>query len=153
MPMTMDELKALTTSMGLNYYVHPEQPKLMMGVSGKHAKFQLTVTLEVDGRFLQCRSASLASCPADSPHLGAVLELLATINYQFRLVKWGWDRKDGEIVAYADSWLADGKPSREQYEGMLEFFMQGIDTNLPRIEKTIETGVDPEAAPRKAFDS
>jgi hypothetical protein len=141
--MTFDELKQLAEGEGLHYFVAPDRPTLMMGFGGLYGRYQVVVPLELEGRFLQFRTLSYQSCPADHPHLEAVLRLLGALDYQLRLTKFGWDPSDGEIVAYADVWLEDGTLTQKQFSGILQCYLSGIDFSYPRITKTIETGTDP----------
>lgn len=145
MAMTLEELKSLVSATGLKYFVHPELPMLSLGVSGERSRFQFTVSLQSEGQFLQLRTANLLACPASHAHLPALLLALAAVNYQYRCVKWAWDRNDGEVVAYCDAWIGDGKLTAQQVGAMLALFMQNVDANRPRAEKALETGADPGA--------
>jgi len=143
MAMTLEELKSLVNATGLKYFVHPELPMISLGVSGEVSRFQFTVSLQSEGQFLQLRTANLLACPAGHAHLHALLLALAAVNCQYRCVKWAWDRSDGEIVAYCDAWVGDGKLTTPQLGAMLALFMQNVDVNRLRVEKTLDTGVDP----------
>ena len=141
--MKFDDLKKLAEGEDLRYFVDPNKPTLMMGFGGFNGHYQVVIPLELDGRFLQFRTISYHSCPEDHPHLEAVLRLLGTLDYRLRLVKFGWDPSDGEIVGYADFWLEDGTLTQKQFSENLHCFLSAIDLNNPRIGKTIETGTDP----------
>lgn len=75
--------------------------------------------------------------------MGAVLQAVSAINGRRRLVKWGWDPSDGEIVAYADLWLMDNQITQQQFSRMLNNFLPGIDAAYQRIQATLGTGTDP----------
>lgn len=141
--MTFEELKKLADGEGLKYFVAPDAPTLLMNIGGLSGTHQIIVPLELDGRFLQFRTIGYQSCPADHPHLEAVLRVLAHLDYQLRLTKFGWDPNDGEIVGYGDMWLEDGTLTQKQFSGAIHTFFAGIDLNFRRIAKTIETGTDP----------
>jgi hypothetical protein len=141
--MTLDELKGLATEAGLKYWVDPDRPVLMMYFSRLFGQYQVVVPLELDGRFLQFRTLGYQSCPSNHQHLSAVLRVLGELDSRLRLTKFGWDPNDGEIVGYADLWLEDGTVTQQQFRGMLECFLAGIDVHYPRITQTIETGTDP----------
>lgn len=141
--MTFEELKKLAEGAELKYFIAPDRPTLMMGFGGINGNYQVAVKLELDGRFVQFRTVGYLSCPSDHPHVDAVLRLLGELDFQLRLVKFGWDPTDGEIAAYVDVWLEDGTITQKQFSAMLQCFIPGIDFNHQRISKTIETGSDP----------
>jgi hypothetical protein len=143
MALTLDRLKELVEGEDLKYFIAPDRPAVMMGFGGLHGRYQVIVKSEVDGRFLQFRTISYLSCPADHSNIDAVLRVMGHLNYQLRLAKFGWDPDDGEIVVYADMWVEDGDPTQEQFKAMLRTFLPAMDLNHPRLQKTIETGVDP----------
>jgi len=143
MALTMDGLRKLVDGQGLHYYLAPDRPALMLGVTGLNGRYQLTIALDVEGQFLQFRTVAYRHCAADHAHLSETLKVLAQLNYRFRLVKFGWDASDGEIVAYADTWIVDGDLTPAQFQRLIHSYFSGIDMHYPRIAKTIETGKDP----------
>ncbi len=66
------------------------------------------------------------------------------MDYRLRVTKFGWDPRDGEIVAYADLWLEDATLTQKQLAAMLRAFLPGIDLGRARITATMATGVDPD---------
>jgi hypothetical protein len=143
MAITLEQLKQLVDQCGYRYFVDPNRPVLMLGARGIHGQYQFIIKLEDDGRFMQLRTIGYMHCPADSPHIKAVLEVLGSINYRVRFVKFGWDSSDGEIVGYGDAWVVDGTPTQGQLKRMLDNFLPVIDLDSQRIAKTIESGTDP----------
>lgn len=143
MAMTMTELQDVIKKSGLKFYVDPERPQLMFGASGLNGSYQCVISLEVDGKFVQIRSINFLTCPGDHPHLLAVLKILGEINFRRRLIKFGWDPADGEIMAYADIWLMDNQLTLEQWERMLENYLPSLDFVYRRLRQTLETGQDP----------
>ena len=141
--MTIEELKALAEGEDLKYFIAPDRPMLLMGFGLLNGNYQIGVSLELDGRFIQFRTVAYLHCPSDNPHVEAVLRVLGHLNYQLRLTKFGWDPSDGEIVGYADVWLEDGTLTQKQFSSILHSLLPGIDVNYPRLTKTIETGEDP----------
>jgi len=139
----MKNLRKLLDGEGLKYFLSPDQDMVMMPMGGINGHYTVAIPLELEGRFLQFRTVMYLSCPVDHPHLPEVLKVLAALNYQLRLTKFGWDASDGEIVAYADLWLEDGGLTQKQLHAMLTCYMPALDINFPRISKTIESGQDP----------
>lgn len=143
MAMTMDQLKQLCDQMGLRYFLDPRRTAVTFGLRGDASNFHLLVLLDLDGTFLQLRSIEYVKCPAGHPNLHAVLKVLGDLNLATRLVKYGWDAVDGEIVAFGDMWIMDGAVTPNQFQRMLVNWLGGVDPAYPRIKKTIETGKDP----------
>jgi len=110
----MEQLRALFDKEGLRYFVDPQGPRLMFGVGGWSGSFQIMVALDLDGRFLQLRTMNYQWCRSDHANLTAVLRVIAAINYSTRFIKFAWDAGDGEIVAYADTWIMDGTLTQER---------------------------------------
>lgn len=141
---TLDKLKSIAEAEGLRYFLAPDRPALLMSFSGQHGPHQVIMLVELDGRFLQFRTIGYGSCPASHPHLEAVLRVVGELDYKFRLTKFGWDPSDGELAAYVDLWLEDATLTQQQFGAMLRAFLPAIDQSRARIQKTIETGVDPD---------
>lgn len=143
MALTLDQLKRLVEGEKLKYFVHPERPTLLLVFGGLHGKYQVAFSLELEGKFLQFRTAGYAECGSDHPHLPEVLKVLGHLNYQKRLVKFGWDPSDGEIMAYADAWIVDGTLTQAQFSRMVSNYVPTIDFASQRIQETLKTGTDP----------
>lgn len=146
MTITIEQLKSLAEREGLTYFVAPDRPALLANFGGLTGSYQVIILVELDGRFLQLRTLGYGKCPADHPHVDAVLRVLGALDYKYRLTKFGWDPTDGEIVGYADLWLEDATLTQGQFAGMLHALIPAIDQGHARIARTIETGVDPDGS-------
>ncbi len=144
MTISLDQLKSLVRAEGLAFFEDPSRPAILLNFKGNNGAFMMVMLVELDGRFMQFRTVGYGSCPPGNPNLPAVLAVLGEMDYRLRLTKFGWDPSDGEIVAYADLWLEDGVLTQHQLAAMLRAFLPAIDIGLPRIMKTIETGIDPD---------
>lgn len=143
MTVSIQQLQTLASGAGLKCFMAPDRPAMLMGFSGKFGSYQVVATTQLDGRFMQLRTMGYGSCPADHPHLGAVLKVIAELDYKLRLSKFAWDVSDGELLAYADLWVEDATITQAQFVAMLRAFIPAIDLAHPRLVKTVETGVDP----------
>ena len=150
MALTFDQLRQLADQAGLRYFIDPQKKQLLLGVRGLHGSYQVLVALEVDGQFLQFRTVDNPYCPIEHPHLREVLKTIGAINYRLRLIKLGWDPKDGEIVAYADLWVMDGTVGPGQLQQMAQSFFAALDDSFGRLKRTLETGKDPGEEDRAA---
>jgi hypothetical protein len=71
------------------------------------APVQVGLTLAEDGRYLQIRTYQLIAFPEGHPRLGEVLDRVGRLNNKYKLVKIGWDPKDGEICVEVGLPLVD----------------------------------------------
>jgi hypothetical protein len=143
MALTLDELRKMLDAEGVRYFVAPDRPAVLVGVAGAFGRYQAVVGLDMNGAFLQFRTLTYANCPANHPHLPALLRVLADINTRLRLVKLAWDASDGEVVVFADVWLMDNKLTQQQFSRLLHNYFPALDHSYPRISGVIETGKDP----------
>jgi hypothetical protein len=143
MTMDIERLKELCEEEDLRYFLDPRREAVMMGFGGIFGRYQIIVPIEVDGRFVQFRTVNYLHCPDDHSHIEVVLRILGERNYRLRMVKFGWDPSDGEIVAFADVWVEDGEMTQKQFSSTLKSLVTAIDMNSKRITEAMETGEDP----------
>jgi hypothetical protein len=151
MAITFAQLQGLLNKEGYRYFIAPDHPVVRLGVNGQSWHYELVIQLHDEGKLLQIRSVNYLRCPANHSNVGAVLRLLAGINYEWRYVKFGWDQADGEIAAYGDLLIRDNQVTQEQFSWYLGFFLSCIDAVYPRFKTVIETGIDP--APKETAKS
>lgn len=143
MAITLADLKKRLDELKLKYFLSPDKPMVMAGFGGLNGSYQVALLVELEGTFLQFRSLGYLKCPADRPEVMEVLKVIGDLNYRKRLIKFGWDASDGEIVAYADMWIMDGGLTTQQLDRMLKTFVTTMDIAHGRLKKTMETGADP----------
>lgn len=143
MPIPFTELQQIVAREGLRFFLAPDRPVIQLGIGGVFGNYMLVIQLQDDGQFIQFRTVSYLQCPADHPYLGVVLQTMLTMNYEKRLVKFAWDKQDGEIVAYADMWLMDNALTQAQFSRMMHNFVPAIDIGWGRLKAVLETGSDP----------
>ncbi len=144
MAMTMRRLKKLCKGEDITIFESPDHPRVTAGFKGTNGSYQVVISIELDGRFVQFRTVGYLSCPVDHPHVNTVLAILGSLNYRLRMTKFGWDPDDGEIVGYADMWIEDGDLTQEQFNAILiKSLLPSIDRNFKRLSVAMETGNDP----------
>jgi len=143
MALSMKGLRKILDALKLRYFLHPDRPAVLMGVNCNHGTYQILISLQDDGQFLQLRSTSYLECPEGHRHLPAVLRALTALNLRNRFAKFAWDPRDGEILAYGDTWVVDSTITKDQLHRIIGNLVPAIDAAHPRIVKTIETGKDP----------
>jgi hypothetical protein len=147
MAIQLADVQKLLREMGMKSFCDTEQGVIWFGTRGERGSYQVTVTKDMEGKFLQLRSMDYAHCPADHPHCDTLHRLLGEINYLKRVIKFGWDKKDGEVAAYADVIIGDGGLSQNQLHLVLGFFLGSLDECNPRIQQVIQTGKEAEEGP------
>ena len=98
MALRLPELKKMVEAEGLHYFIDPTRDALMLGMQGLHGRYQIVVVLELEGTFLQVRTIGLTHCPTGHANLVPLLQLLLRMNYELRLVKFGWDVKTTKVT-------------------------------------------------------
>ena len=142
MALSFDQLKDMMNKEGLQYFVHASEPSIMFAAGGANGSYQFVMSLAHDGQFFQLRTLNYLHCPAEHRSLPAVLQALASVNYDKRLLKFGWGGNTGEVVAYADAWLMDGTLTQAQLNRILANYASVVDLSFPRLRAALETGKD-----------
>lgn len=151
MAISFQELKDLISKESLKFFEDPRESRILLGMTGMHGQYELVISLMDNGQFLQFRTLHYLACPRQHSSTPAMLKVIADLNLRLRLVKFAWDAADGEVLAYADAWIMDGKLTQKQFNRMLANFMPAIDVNRRRLRDTLETGNDPgEVTPEQA---
>jgi len=138
-------LRQLLDEEGLRYYLIPDREGVLVNFRGENALFQVLVLLEEEGTFLQFRSVEYLYCPVGHENLEATLRVLGQLNYQMRLLKFGWDPTDGEIAVYADLWIMDAEITQEQFSRMAHAYISVMDDEYASIKAAIESGIGAES--------
>jgi hypothetical protein len=148
MATSYEAIRKLFDENKIRYMIDPSTNALILASSGSTGQqFLIWFRVEVDGAWIQLRSYGFLNCPASHQNIGPVLQLLASLNYQYRAIKLSWDVNDGEIAAFADLLLSDTVPTRDQIFSWVGFFFSQLDRAHQRLVPTIATGKDPGDAP------
>ncbi|MFC1660763.1 YbjN domain-containing protein [Gemmatimonadota bacterium] len=118
-----------------------DDERIILGMQCKNVHLDLTLGLQEHGEYLDVDALELATCKKDSPALPAVLQELAFANYQYKLVKFGWDPSDGEIRATVCLPLEDNADlPHEQVGAMIRFLAKVCDDFYPKLEVALKSG-------------
>ena len=143
MAITFHQLQELLKGERINYYIAPDRPIARFVMMGSYARHDIVIHIQEDGQFLQFQTIACLACAAGHPHLTTIMQMLAVMNCQRRLVKWGWDAQYGEVVAFADVWIADAQVTPGQFNRMFNSFFSSVDIGAQRLRTALETGRDP----------
>lgn len=143
MAITFEQLQDLIKGEKLKYYIDPDRPVVRLGVTGMHGRYDIIIHLQDEGQFVQLRTLNYVFCRSEHGFLTQTHRTMTLLNAEKRLVKWGWDKSDGEIIAYADHWIMDNDLTQEQLHRIMANFVPGIDAAYQRIKVVMESGEDP----------
>lgn len=102
----------------------------------------ILVKLEEGGEFLQFRTLNFFQYKKGK-YRENILLLLASMNYNRKLVKFGYDQEDGEINGCIDVPIEDGNFTPDQFFRCIASLLEALEEARERITYLIETGEDP----------
>jgi hypothetical protein len=82
-------------------------------------------------------------------HRRELLAALLHACYEYKLVKFAFDHKDGEVLAYIDLFLDEAELTKQQCQRCINALRNVVLGNKDRFEKIIETGKDPGKPPAR----
>ncbi len=111
----------------------------------------ILVRLEEHGEFLQFRTLNLFQYK-EGKHKSTILQMLAAINYQRKLVKFGYDSDDGEINCCIDIPIEDNLLTHTQFFRCMAALLEALNEARNRYNTILETGKDPGSERRPNID-
>lgn len=111
----------------------------------------LLVRLEEHGEFLQFRTLNFYQYK-EGKYKQALLQMLSHINYQRKLVKFGYDPDDGEVNCCVDLPIEDATLTSTQFFRCMAALLEALEDARKRLEKIMETGKDPGPSRNKGID-
>ncbi len=141
--MTLSELIALLDQCGVEHGT-PAEDTVPCFVSAEGVPLLIVAAVTSDGKLVQFRTVGLMTAPPGK-HRRALLCAMMAMNYSLKLVKFGIDPDDGEVVAYLDIVLGGGTLTRKQVERAMRTFKGTVGTGRRRLQKILDSGTDPGA--------
>lgn len=140
---TIDQVTRALDGASLKYH-RVDDTHVLLGFRGKNVTLHVVLSLQEDGEYVELRTVQWASCPADHPHFDEVVDELTRQNLRLRLLKFGWDRDDGEITAEACIPLEDNRSlPTSQLQGLVMGIFALCDEVMPNIERRLQNGRGP----------
>ncbi len=119
-------------------YIDLDGEALFLGIQGDNLEAKVILYLDEGGEYLDMRAVEFATLSPEHPDLDEVLHQLASINYQYRVAKFGWDPSTGEVKAEASIPLEDNDTlDQEQLTMFLGLFFSVCDEIWPALEEAI----------------
>lgn len=135
---TIDQVTRALDAASLKHH-RVDDTHVLLGFRGKNVTLHVALSLQEDGEYLELRTVQWASCPADHPNFEGVVDELTRQNLRLRLLKFGWDRDDGEITAEACIPLEDNRSlPTSQLQGLVMGIFALCDEVMPDIERHLQ---------------
>lgn len=126
------------------YQVDAANNRILSGVEATNVtQFLIVLQLSEGGEFLQFQAPQLLQVP-DHLYKGVLLQTMAHIEYQIKMLRLEYDPIDGEIRASIELPLEDAALTERQFNRCLEGLVQLVDqVAMPRLKAVLATGEDP----------
>lgn len=147
MPTTTDDIRSFLAAKEVKYLYDSDKEVFVISFSPN----VILVRLEENGEFLQFRTLNFYQYK-EGNNKAMILQVLAHINYQRKLVKFGYDPGDGEINACVDIPIEDNQLTNMQFFRSMAALLEALDEARKRITQTIETGKDPGSQSTRMID-
>lgn len=139
--MTKSELAAILEDCGVQCRDGPEDS--LIGICpSDDAPIVVVVQASSDGRIVQFRTIKLVMVPSSKVRK-ALVTALAESNYKYKLGKFAFDPKDGEVSIHIDVVVADNVLTRTQVNRCVRFIRRIGGATRKRFEQLAASGVDP----------
>jgi len=143
---TIDQVTQALDEASLKYH-RVDDTHVLLGFRGQHVTLHVVLSLQEDGEYVELRTVQWTSCPADHPGFEQVVDELTRQNLRLRLLKFGWDRGDGEITAEACIPLEDNRSlPTSQLQGLVMGIFALCDEVMPNIERYLKKRGGPKRA-------
>lgn len=144
MATTLSTLAHFLDRRNWRYQIDPGNERILTGVQAANvAQFLIVLQLSENGEFLQFQAPQMMQV-ADHVYKGVLLQTMAHIEYQVKLLRLEYDPADGEVRASISLPLEDAPLTERQFNRCLEALVQLVDQEaIPRLQTVLATGEDP----------
>ena len=147
MPTSVEELRVFLDDKEIKYLYDAEKETFIISFTPN----VILIKPEEKGEFLQFRTLNFSQY-REGKYKANILEMLASINYHRKLVKFGYDPEDGEINACIDIPIEDAEFTGTQFFRCIAALLEALEEARKRLMGIIETGIDPGPKPSKVID-
>lgn len=148
MATTLSTLARFLDRRNWRYQVDPANTRILTGVQATHvAQFLIVLQLSENGEFLQFQAPQLLQV-TDHFYKGVLLQTMAHIQYQVKMLRLEYDPMDREVRASIELPVEDAPLTERQFNRCLESLVQLVDQEaMPRLQAVLATGDDPGQTP------
>ncbi len=143
----IEDIRSFLDEKSVKYLYDAEKEVFIMSF----APNVILVRLEEGGEFLQFRTLNFYQY-REGRYKEAILLLLSEVNYQRKLVKFGYDKEDGEVNACVDIPIEDSHFTSTQFFRSMGAILEALDEVRTRITGLLETGKDPGSRPSRLLE-
>lgn len=144
MATTLQQLAQFLDHRQWRYRVDPAESHILTGVKAEHVDpFVMVLRLSEQGEFLQFQAPQILMV-SDSVYKGLLLQTMAHIQYQVKMLRLEYDPTDSRILASIELPLEDAPLTDRQFNRCLEGLVHLVDQEaMPRLKAVLATGEDP----------
>lgn len=144
MATTLQAIAQFLNRRNWHYEVNAAESCITTGVRANHVeRFLIVLRLSEAGQFLQFQAPRILQVP-DHVYKGVLLQTMAHIEYQVKMLRLEYDPTDGEVQASIELPLEDAPLTERQFNRCLEALIQLVDQEVvPRLQAVLATGEDP----------
>jgi hypothetical protein len=150
MPTSIEQIQGFLDEYSLNYRVDEEHDAILIGFgldpeattfrdSDGDSGIQFVIRVLERGEFLAIFTPQAWNVD-DCPHKAAVFEALASIQTQYKMLRFDYDPSDGEIRPNVELPLEDADLTSRQFHRLLHGMLHGVPRFDCVIRKAMETG-------------
>lgn len=127
-----------------HYSVEANHNCIITGVKGDNVeRLPIVLQLSENGEYLQIQAPMLLQVK-DSVYKRLLMQTMAHIEYQVKMLRLEYDPADGEIRASVELPLEDAVLTQRQFHRCLSGLVQIVDeVAIPRLKTVLATGEDP----------
>jgi hypothetical protein len=143
MSTTLHELGQHLDRRDWRYQVDQERSLILTGVAGENIpQLGIVIKLSEDGEYVQFVTPQLLQVP-EHPHKAALLQTMLHICYEKKMLRFEYDRRDGEVRAAIELPLKDMPLTDRLFDRCLSGLIFLVDQQaMPRLQAVLETGID-----------
>jgi hypothetical protein len=150
MPTSIEQIQGFLDEYSLNYRVDEEHDAILIGFgldpeattfrdSDGDSGIQFVIRILERGEFLAIFTPQAWNVDA-CPHKAAVFEALASIQTQYKMLRFDYDPSDGEIRPHVELPLEDADLTSRQFHRLLHGMLHGVPRFDCVIRQAMETG-------------
>jgi hypothetical protein len=148
MPVSIEEIREFLDKKDVKYLFDAQKETFIISFT-PHV---VLIRLEENGEFLQFRTLNFYQYKAGK-YREQILELVGSLNYRRKLIKFGYDPDDGEINGCVDIPIEDSAFTSTQFFRCLAALLEALEEGRRRLNMLLETGKDPGQRPAKTSET
>lgn len=126
------------------YEVDETKSHIVTGVKAENIEqFVIVIQLLHDGELVRIYTPRLLNIK-DHVFKGVIFQAMLSLMWEYSLVRFEYDPRDGDICGSIDLLLQDTSLSQKQLDSALRVLIEALDDYaMPRIKAILATGIDP----------